>query len=268
MPLRTARPRMNANDVIRIGRSRIADAYIAAAQAGVLVLRGPAGGVELPCASSRQRRFAGAGARQGGQALPALTTPNRLELSPNISSRLGGRRRRGRNGLGSVPRAAYRRNTFRMESCYNVSRRESTTCRAPGRIARAESAETVAEHRQPPRGRRRNDRVQLLEGAFPRNAVVVFDLACALKEPEVHEGVGPTGLQQGGGPRDLATAGTMNRDLPVVILSVPAAARRWVAPSATGPLWPSCLRLRLYHPLNSSPDGPYIPGTGMSFRRR
>lgn len=28
------------------------------------------------------------------------------------------------------------------------------------------------------------------------------------------------------------------------------------------------LRFRLYQPLNSSPDGPYIPGTGTSFRRR
>jgi hypothetical protein len=31
---------------------------------------------------------------------------------------------------------------------------------------------------------------------------------------------------------------------------------------------PARLRFRLYHPLNSSPDGPYMPGTGMSFRRR
>ena len=50
-----------------------------------------------------------------------------------------GRWRKERNGLGTAPRTAYRRNTRRMVSCYNVSRRESTTCRAPGRIERADA---------------------------------------------------------------------------------------------------------------------------------
>jgi hypothetical protein len=40
-----------------------------------------------------------------------------------------------------------------------------------------------------------NDRIQPLECPFLRNAVVIFDLAGALKESEVHEDIGFPSLQ-------------------------------------------------------------------------
>src|SRR6516162_742953 len=60
-----------------------------------------------------------------------------------------------------------------------------------------------------------NDRVQLREGAFLGYPVVVFELACALKEAEVHEDICLARLHQVCGSRDFAATGAVNCDLHV-----------------------------------------------------
>jgi hypothetical protein len=62
-------------------------------------------------------------------------------------------------------------------------------------------------------GMGKDNRVELVEGPALRKAVVILDLASALKKPAVYEDVGPVGLHPIRRPGDLTTAGAMNCDL-------------------------------------------------------
>jgi hypothetical protein len=57
------------------------------------------------------------------------------------------------------------------------------------------------------------DRVKLVEGPSLWKAVVILDLASALKKPAVYEDIGPVGLHPIRRPGDLTTAGAMNGNL-------------------------------------------------------
>ena len=88
----------------------------------------------------------------------------------------------------------------------------------------------LGEERQPAGmvevGVGQHDRVELLEGAFLRDTVIVFNVACALEQSQVHQAVGIAGLHQVRGPRDLAAPRTVHRDLHCVNPSVLVAAVR------------------------------------------
>ena len=82
----------------------------------------------------------------------------------------------------------------------------------------------AGQERQPARmvemGMRQQHRVQLGEGARFGDAIVILELARALKEAEVHEDVGVSGLEQVGRTGDFTAAGAMDRDLHANSLSL------------------------------------------------
>src|SRR5262245_49924616 len=76
-----------------------------------------------------------------------------------------------------------------------------------------------------------DDGIQFVESTFLRQMIVILYLACTLKEAEVHEDVGLSGLQKVSGPRDFPSAGAMNCDLHIAVLVELLASSRSLMPN-------------------------------------
>jgi hypothetical protein len=70
---------------------------------------------------------------------------------------------------------------------------------------------------------RQDDGIQILEGAFLRQVILVLGFPRSLKQTQVQKDVGLAGLHQVSRPRDLASARPVNCDLHIqLVLGYPA----------------------------------------------